>query len=271
MTLASVVGSPSERRQHSQRVYPAIGLILLCAVLGFTFYSLLVPIVTLNPADAAFHDGASHKVILVTLQDAAGPDYACDDSDGASACQIHCITSPCMEPYRLCLAHSECHGIAINADFSFATLKASLNPSVSETAIACTSLSAWAQWWSATAPAALRLPSGSYASTCGDCRLGPLSVLTCERCGGTANGRTQRSSLRLASCEIPYTVSNEGGVLTCDQPSMPNGPRDVATGRSVGHGRHKQILVTTEDGAGPDYSCDDSDGPDEGSACQIRA
>ena len=80
----------------------------------------------------AFHAGTQKELVVLVehrgLRAASGQaDYPCDASDGPDprACQIRC-GDPCVEPYRLCLAHAECHGIVINAKLTFATLKRSV-------------------------------------------------------------------------------------------------------------------------------------------------
>lgn len=94
---------------------------------------------------SAFH--LRHKKLLVTMLNGAGVDYACDDSDGpdkSNACQIICGRPlPCLEPYRLCLAHAECSAISLNSDLSFATLKRSLYSSIAPSATAVTAIEHW--------------------------------------------------------------------------------------------------------------------------------
>ena len=116
---ATLDGPPSPRSPRNTCLAP----LAICGVLG-----LIILVAPSAPDLSAFHPG-HHKQIAVTLLDGAGSDYPCDDSDGpdtTSACQIHCVTAPCMEPYRLCLAHLECTAIAVNEDLTFATLKKQL-------------------------------------------------------------------------------------------------------------------------------------------------
>lgn len=119
------------------------------------------------PPPPAFHQGA-HKAIQVVLTHGShsllrryhhSHDYRCDDSDGPDrrACQIHC-GRPCMEPYRLCLAHVECGGIVVNEQLSFATLKRTLPDLEREgrrdgwrLARSCSSQSEWRTWLSEAA------------------------------------------------------------------------------------------------------------------------
>ena len=142
--------SPSPPRSICTIVLPVVGML--------TLVMLLAPPPINAGLLSAFHPG-HHKRISVTLLDGAGSDYPCDDSDGpdsTSACQIHCVTAPCMEPYRLCLAHDECTAIAVNADLSFATLKSQLYVKAAASAAPCTSLADWQRWWGSRTRA--RLP-----------------------------------------------------------------------------------------------------------------
>ena len=67
------------------------------------------------------------KTVWATRRPVSGHDYHCEDSDGpnSEACQIRC-TAPCVEPFRLCMAHDACHLVALNSQGTFATLKTSL-------------------------------------------------------------------------------------------------------------------------------------------------
>ena len=55
------------------------------------------------------------KTVWATRRPLSGNDYHCDDSDGmgTDACQIRC-GAPCLEPFRLCMAHESCHVVALN-------------------------------------------------------------------------------------------------------------------------------------------------------------
>ena len=106
-----------------------------------------------SAAAMAFHDAAHPpKRMHVTMRNGAGADYPCDDSDGPDknlACQIECVRPlPCHEPYRLCLAHAECSGLAMNADLSFATLKRYLYPSILPSAAELNSAADWRSYLS---------------------------------------------------------------------------------------------------------------------------
>ena len=70
---------------------------------------------------------AALKTVWATRRQLNGNDYHCDDSDGTSpgACQIRC-GAPCLEPFRLCMAHEPCHVVVLNHEGTFATLKTSL-------------------------------------------------------------------------------------------------------------------------------------------------
>ena len=104
-------------------------------------------------APTAFHK--IHKPISVAMQPhkilgSLGGDYTCDDADGADrrACQIACST-PCLEPYRLCLSHDECHAIVVNPGLSIVTLKTALPPEAAAAAQVCRSRDDWRAWLAA--------------------------------------------------------------------------------------------------------------------------
>ena len=160
---------------------------------------------------AAFHRDGRHKLISVTDLDDAGRDYPCDDSDGpdkSKACQIQCTATPCMEPYRLCLAHAECSAIAVNKDHSFATLKAELYRPVAAVAHSCSSLDEWKAWFSNRTKA--NLPAGSYLSSCTGCSV-EGGILTCTSCGRT-DGSSLAASVPVGGCS---SFENNNGVITC--------------------------------------------------------
>ena len=72
------------------------------------------------------------KAVYATRMRVRGQDYACDDHDGpaADACQIRC-GAPCVEPFRLCHAHAQCHAVSLNPEGTYATLKTGLGASLS--------------------------------------------------------------------------------------------------------------------------------------------
>ncbi|KAL1499208.1 hypothetical protein AB1Y20_013716 [Prymnesium parvum] len=92
-----------------------------------------------------------HKPVVAVLTShglsVVGHDYPCEDSDGPDrrACQIQC-SSPCIEPYRLCLAHLECGAIAVNPALSFATLKRTLPASAESFVRIIHSKREWREW-----------------------------------------------------------------------------------------------------------------------------
>jgi hypothetical protein len=233
------------------------------------------------PDLSAFHPG-HHKRISVTMLDSAGRDYPCDDSDGpdkTAACQIHCVTDPCMEPYRLCLAHAECSAVAVNSDLSYATLKKDLFEHILPNATSITSLSAWDAWWENRTHARLR--GGSYASSCSECSL-RAGTLSCAHCL-SGSGPAKETWIAVADCvsgSAPNKFENVDGQLKCCQTAECHAspPAHAATDASgeagAGHayhrGKHKSIALTMESHAGEDYPCDDADGEDDGLACQIR-
>eukprot|EP00327_Prymnesium_parvum_P041622 CAMPEP_0195656492 /NCGR_PEP_ID=MMETSP0815-20121206/35023_1 /TAXON_ID=97485 /ORGANISM="Prymnesium parvum, Strain Texoma1" /LENGTH=211 /DNA_ID=CAMNT_0040800855 /DNA_START=18 /DNA_END=650 /DNA_ORIENTATION=- len=209
-------------------------MLLVSAALLLLFYNIRDSELE-SYALLAFHPG-NHKHIAVTLLDAAGHDYPCDDSDGADktiACQIRCGSS-CIEPYRLCLAHSECSAIAMSDDLSFATLKHDLFPNVARSAAPIRSLTDWQAWVGGHTPKN-SLPHGSYKASCSDCSA-TAGVLHCLQCG-TSSGTQLESRVELSRCGSG-SFENDDGKLRCSEQ------------KSYQPGAHKQIAVTTRNGAG---------------------
>ena len=65
---------------------------------------------------------------------------------GTDACQIRC-GAPCLEPFRLCMAHEACHVVALNREGTFATLKTSLPGRATWVgAVACRNVKEWRAW-----------------------------------------------------------------------------------------------------------------------------
>lgn len=256
---------------------------------------------------AAYHPG-QHKALQITMASHSGNDFPCDDADGAdktSACQIRC-GRPCIEPYRLCLAYPECRAISINADLTFATLKRGLYGHVAASAstTTCTSLSCWQAWWQRETRQVL--PMGSYSSGCGGCavEVGVLSCASCARDDGSHVAST--APVPLAECLFGY--ANVDGSLVCigatskgtaaqqagaQQPpsaassatsASASSPSSAVTATAAASASAsaaamafhdaahppKRMHVTMRNGAGADYPCDDSDGPDKNLACQIE-
>ena len=88
------------------------------------------------------------KTVWATRRPLAGNDYYCEDSDGmgSDACQIRC-GAPCLEPFRLCMAHEACHVVALNREGTFATLKTSLPGRATWVgAVACRNVKEWRTW-----------------------------------------------------------------------------------------------------------------------------
>ena len=88
------------------------------------------------------------KTVWATRRPLAGNDYHCEDSDGmgSDACQIRC-GAPCLEPFRLCMAHEACHVVALNREGTFATLKTSLPGRATWVgAVACRNVKEWRTW-----------------------------------------------------------------------------------------------------------------------------
>ena len=170
----------------------------------------------------AFHPGKYHKRIHVTTLDSAGRDYPCDDSDGpdkAAACQIHCITDPCMEPYRLCLAHAECTAIAVNKDLSFATLKVTLFSHVEPSAAACNSLADWEGWWANRTRA--RMARGPYTRTCAGCTVS-AGILTCRDCQRVAYGTYSQSPVyESVASSVKVGLTPERTTCACMHYALP--------------------------------------------------
>lgn len=91
---------------------------------------------------------AAIKTVWATRRPLGGNDYHCDDSDGmgTDACQIRC-GAPCLEPFRLCMAHESCHVVALNHEGSFATLKTSLPGRATWYGAApCKNVKEWRAW-----------------------------------------------------------------------------------------------------------------------------
>ena len=117
-----------------------------------------------NKKPAALHSDSEKKEVQVLiakqgLSRHGGGDYPCDASDGPDprACQIRC-GDPCVEPYRLCLAHFECGAIVINPKLTFATLKRLLPQDAAQNSIS--SSAEWRQWLLANSPLLERAGSG---------------------------------------------------------------------------------------------------------------
>ena len=231
------------------------GVMLMLIVMVVLFYHS-------SSVLTSFHPGL-HKHIAVTLLDGSGQDYPCDDSDGpdkTTACQIHCVSNPCMEPYRLCIAHPECTAIAVNKDLSFATLKSSLFAHASASATPVNKHADWQGWWDKYGES--RLPNGTYASSCGGCSLA-AGFLTCNRCLNNMAVNVQ-ATVTVDHCAT-FTFENKDGTLQCigwrsGEGQDTGGVSQTAAGESgkgvvaTYHpsGRHKRIDVTMQNGAGKD-------------------
>eukprot|EP00966_Prymnesium_polylepis_P176591 4088660-Prymnesium_polylepis.1 len=240
------VAQRAEGAAHEACPGGIMGALLIMAMLMFLFYSSRNSELE-SYALTASHPG-HHKRIAVTLLDAAGHDCAsrqsrpkaahraegaralhadlprprrarcmrtdpCDDSDGADktiACQIGCSTNPCLEPYRLCLAHAECSAIAMSKDLTFATLKRDLFPHIAKSATAVVKVADWQEWWSTNAHA--NLPTGSYSSSCSECSVaaGVLRCAKCMRSGGAA----VEAHAEVSKCSAG-TFENHDGALRC--------------------------------------------------------
>lgn len=115
------------------------------------------------------------KTVWATRRPVSGHDYHCEDSDGPSseACQIRC-TAPCVEPFRLCMAHEACHLVALNTQGTFATLKTSLPGHARYFAArACKNLKDWHAWLGETV-AGREMLSGDAATSAASVAAGAL-------------------------------------------------------------------------------------------------
>ena len=71
---------------------------------------------------------AAHRPVMLALDDVRRHDFACKGRQGPAedACQVKCEDEGCVAAYRMCLQHSVCVAVFVNAERTYGTLKTSV-------------------------------------------------------------------------------------------------------------------------------------------------